>query len=123
MCKKEFIMSVLESGLLYDKDGKINNATRIKTLQLLGLGVWSEDLDMDSLFKRYADDENIDIIKNKEVEVLEIDNHKIHIDTHIAFMLDKTYKNMLSKNANLKNKFLEHIREHKKQLNKNGDVL
>ena len=121
--KREFIMSVLESGLLYDKDGKINNATRIKTLQLLGLGVWSEDLDMDSLFKRYADDENIDIIKNKEVEVLEIDNHKIHIDTHIAFMLDKTYKNMLSKNANLKNKFLEHIREHKKQLNKNGDVL
>ena len=114
-------MSVLESGLLQDSNGKINNATRIKTLQLLGLGVWSEDLDMDSLYKRYADDENIAMVKNENIEVLEIDNHQIHIDTHIAFMLDKTYREMLKKNSKLKNKFLEHIREHKKQLKNDGE--
>ena len=119
--KREFIMSVLESGLLQDSNGKINNATRIKTLQLLGLGVWSEDLDMDSLYKRYADDENIAMVKNENIEVLEIDNHQIHIDTHIAFMLDKTYREMLKKNSKLKNKFLEHIREHKKQLKNDGE--
>ena len=114
--KREFIMSVLESGLLNDSTGKINNATRIKTLQLLGLGVWSEDLDMDSLYKRYADDENINILQDKVVEVLEIDNHKIHIDTHISFMLDKTYREVIKKNTTLKNKFLEHIKKHKEEL-------
>ena len=114
--KREFIMSVLESGLLNGVDGKINNATKIKTLEMLGLGVWSEELDIDTLHKRYADDENINLIHGQEIEVLEIDSHKIHIDTHIAFMLDKVYREMLRKNPSLKNKVLAHIREHKKQL-------
>ena len=102
--------------MLNGVDGKINNATKIKTLEMLGLGVWSEELDIDTLHKRYADDENINLIHGQEIEVLEIDSHKIHIDTHIAFMLDKVYREMLRKNPSLKNKVLEHIREHKKQL-------
>jgi len=114
--KREFIMSVLESGLLNDSTGKINNATRIKVLQLLGFGVWSEDLDMATLHKRYADDENINIISNKDVEILDIDNHQIHIDSHTAFMLDKTYRNIIKTNTKLKNKFLEYIKKHKTEL-------
>ena len=83
-------MSVLESGLLNGVDGKINNSTKIKTLEMLGLGVWSEELDIDTLHKRYADDENINLIHGQEIEVLEYQTESPVKINYTAVFLFKT---------------------------------
>ena len=74
--------------------------------------------DMASLVILNADDENINMVSGKEIEILDIDNHQIHIDSHTAFMLDKTYRNIIKTNNKLKDKFLEHIKNHKIELEK-----
>ena len=114
--KREQILKLMEAGLLTDSLGKISNSMRVKILELFGLGVWDGTTDESVLQKNYAEGENFKMVENKPVEVLEIHNHEIHINRHIAFMLDKDFENASKVDANLKQKFLEHIKEHKKQL-------
>ena len=81
---------------------------------MLGFGVWDEKSDVLTLQKRYADDENLELVKSgKTVDVQEIDDHQIHIDSHISFMLDKSFAKICKKSAQVKNRFLSHIRLHK----------
>ena len=117
--KREQILKLMEAGLLCDSDGKTSNPMRVKILELFGLGVWDGTTDESVLQKNYAESENFNLIENKPVEVLEIHNHEIHISRHVAFMLDKEFENASKENSLLKQKFLEHIKEHKKLLNLN----
>ena len=56
------------------------------------------------------------MIEKEELEILPIDDHKIHIDEHIAFILGgdirkkKNYKS-------IQNKLIKHIEEHKELIN------
>ena len=49
-------------------------------------------------------------------KTMEIDEHKLHINEHIAFMLGQDFEKAKKDNARLEEIFLEHIREHKKQI-------
>lgn len=118
--KREQILKLMEAGLLTDSLGKISNSMRVKILELFGLGVWDGTTDESVLQKNYAEGENFKMVENTPVEVLEIHNHEIHINRHIAFMLDKDFENASKVDANLKQKFLEHIKEHKKQIKENN---
>ena len=112
--KREQILKLMEAGLLADSDGKTSNSLRVKVLELFGLGVWEGNTDETVLQKNYADNENFKLLNNeKDVEVLEIDNHEIHISRHISFMLDKEYAEHKKKNPLLQEIFLNHIRKHK----------
>lgn len=114
--KREQILKLMEAGLLCDSDGKTSNSMRVKILELFGLGVWDGNTDESVLQKNYAESENFKMVENLPVEVLEIHNHEIHINRHVSFMLDKEFEEKSKKDPTLKQKFLEHIREHKKQL-------
>lgn len=117
--KRDQILKLMEAGLLNDSDGKTSNSLRVKVLELFGLGVWEGNTDEGVLQRNYADNENFKMLgKNNDVEVLEIDNHEIHISRHVSFMLDKEFANKKKEDAKLKEVFLNHIREHKKALNK-----
>lgn len=117
--RQEQILQLLSLGLLNNVDGKISDSVRVKVLEMFGLGEWEGNTDESVLQKNYADNENLKLISNDkdEVEVLEIHNHEMHISRHIAFMLDKQFENAKRKNLQLKEIFLNHIREHKKFLN------
>lgn len=110
--RRSMVFDLLKAGLLYNEDGKLTNRMRIKALELLGFGVWENSQDIMELHQKKASCENAQFMHNEEVKVKEIDDHDIHINEHIAFMLGGDYE----KNANQKieQKMLEHIREHKK---------
>lgn len=113
--KREQILRLMQAGLLSDENGKVSNSLRLKVLELFGLGVWEGNTDESVLQKNYADSENLKLLNCLPVEVLEIDNHELHISRHISFMLDKTFDEAKEQNKGLKERFLSHIREHKKQ--------
>lgn len=116
--RQEQILQLLSLGLLNNSDGKISDSVRVKILEMFGLGEWEGNTDESVLQKNYADDENLKLLyNNKDVEVLEIHNHEVHISRHIAFMLDKQFEKAKQNNKNLKQIFLNHIREHKRFLN------
>jgi len=117
--KREQILQLLDKGLLFNSSGKISESSRIKILELFNLGSFESNTDESVLQKNYADSENFKIVKKEDVEVLEIDNHEIHLNSHISFMLDKEFEKAKKLDRSLKVRFLNHIREHKKMMNNN----
>ncbi len=115
--KRSMIFELLNAGLLNDEDGKMSNSTRHKVLELLGFGIWENSVDLKALQIKFADKENLSLISNpKSVEVTEIDDHNLHINEHIGFMLTKEFEEYLHKTPAIKDKFINHIRMHKTYL-------
>ncbi|MBQ7884859.1 MAG: hypothetical protein IJ318_02035 [Clostridia bacterium] len=110
--RRSMVFELLNAGLLHNEDGKLTNRMRIKALELLGFGVWEHSQDLFELHQKKASCENNKFMHNETVEISEIDDHEIHINEHIAFMLGGDFEKNATKTIN-KN-MLEHIREHKK---------
>ena len=111
--RRTMLMDLIKEGLMFDEDGKFSHSTRKKCLDLLGFGMWEDAVDIDSLHINRAKEENI-LAEKQEIEILPIDNHKIHIDEHIAYLLSNDFKK--KKNfKNIETRVLKHIEEHKKQ--------
>lgn len=119
--KRSMIFKLLEAGLLSDENGKISNRVRSKTLEMLGYGVWETQNDISELHMRKADKENIAIMNGESQEVLEVDDHQLHIDEHIAFMLGAEYEKAVKTNPKIKQLLLDHIENHKKLLKNEGE--
>ena len=114
--RRQMIFDLLNAGLLQDEDGTLSTRMKVKVLELLGLGIWENAQDQNELHMKKADNENLAIYNGKTVKALEIDQHQLHIDRHIAFMLSGDYEEKSLIDSSLENKFLSHIREHKKFL-------
>ncbi len=105
--RKNMVMELLRMGLLNESDGTMSKRNKLKVLETLGFGNWENSLDIQECHRNVADKENLKVDKEK-LEVGEFDDHQLHIDQHIKYLLscDK-----LDENA--KNKLGEHIKEHK----------
>ena len=113
--RRTMLMDLIKQGLLYDEDGKFSHSMRKKCLDLLGFGMWEDAIDLNTLQINKAKEENLNASKN--LEIMDIDDHKIHIDEHIAYLLGseiKKKKNIKTIQENL----INHINEHKKLLKK-----
>ena len=112
--RRNMIYTLLDKGLLTDEDGKLSQSLKSKILEMIGFGNWENSQDLDSLHIRRADNENLAMLDKEEIKVKPIDDHNLHINEHIAYMLSGEYE----KNATeeVENIFLKHIEEHKKFL-------
>lgn len=113
--KRSMIFEILNAGLLHSEDGKLSNSMRSKILEQLGFGVWETSQDVKTLHKNKAAKENIELLDDSIVnDPLEVDDHDIHINEHIVFMLGNEFDLHSKKNPKIVEKMLEHIRMHKK---------
>ena len=117
--KRQMVFDLLNAGLLQDEDGKLTTRMKVKVLELLGLGIWENAQDLNELHIKKADNENLTLLAGETAKVLEIDNHALHIDRHIAFMLSGDYEEKSLVDCTLEEKFLSHIKEKKKHLKEN----
>ena len=115
--KRSMIFDIYNSGLLNDENGKISNSTRYKLLEQLGFGVWENSQDIKSLQLKRANKENLNLISENNLSApKEIDDHALHINEHICFMLSDDYEKASLKNEKLEQIMLNHIRQHKQFL-------
>ena len=114
--RREMIFSLLEKGIFQDENGTLTNRMKCKILEMLGLGIWENAQDLNELHLKRADGENIKMLKGDEVDVSEIDDDKLHLNEHIAFMLGEDFEKAKAKNSKLEKMFLEHIHKHKKKM-------
>lgn len=113
--KRTMLLDLIKEGLMYDEDGKFSQSTRKRCLDLLGFGMWENAVDINSLQINRAKEENISISNNQELKILPIDDHKIHIDEHTAYILGGEIKKKIN-GQKIIEKLLKHIEEHKKLL-------
>lgn len=111
--RRAMIFELLDKGLLADENGKLSQVARQKTLEMLGFGTWQHGNDLSSLHTKQAGKENLEFIEGKCVQILPIDDHKIHIDNHTAFILSNSF----DEKKQVLELMLEHINEHKKYIN------
>lgn len=109
--KREYILKLFNAGLLSDENGNVSSSTKNKLLMILGLNTWETYDSTDELHKKRANRENIELIKLEKP--LSIDNHTIHIEEHIRYLISDKAETL---NIELKNKLLKHIEEHKQVL-------
>ena len=112
--KREMVFKLLENGILENEEGKLTNRMKTKILEMLGMGVWENAQDLNELHIKKAGNENLKMLDGLSCKIMEIDEHKLHINEHIAFMLGEEYEMAKAKNEKLEEIFLEHIRAHKK---------
>lgn len=110
--KQNTMFELLRSGLLYDSDGKLPDATRRKILDVFGYGGWEQTQYVNSLHSTRAERENYAFTK-KPLKVSEIDDHLLHIEEHTKFMLSSDFDKIREKEPALEEKMLDHIRKHK----------
>ena len=112
--RRNTIYTLLDKGLLQDEDGKLSQTAKNKILEMIGFGNWNSTQNLGELHIRRADNENIAMLDGDSVRVKQIDDHALHINEHIAYMLSGEYE----KNAdeNVEEVFLKHIEEHKNLL-------
>ena len=117
--KRSMVYTLLENGILEDENGKISATMKNKILEMIGFGVWENAKDIDQLHIKRADNENLDMMDEKNVGVKEIDNHELHLNEHIAYMLSGDYEK--GTNDRIEKIFMEHIHAHKKMLKEEGE--
>lgn len=116
--RRNMIFNLVDKGLLSDENGKISNRMKVKILELLGYGLWENAQDQNELHIKKASKENLEMIMNGEAKVSEIDNHELHINEHVCFMLGEDYDKKFKADKKIEDMFLKHIRQHKSLLNK-----
>ena len=112
--KRTMLLDLIKQGLLFDENGKFSQSMRKRCLDLLGFGMWEQSVDLNSLQINRAKEENLNLLST-ELKILPIDDHKIHIDEHTAYILGNEIKNKVN-HKKIIEKLLLHIEEHKKLL-------
>lgn len=112
--RREMLLRLLDKGLLTDENGNLTNRTKNKIMEMLGLGIWENAQDVGELHIKKADNENLKMMDGVNCAVSEIDEHDLHINEHISFMLGQDFEKAKIKNSKIENLLLEHIKQHKK---------
>lgn len=101
--RQNMMFELYKMGLLFDENGKMSDSVKHKFMSALGYGGWDNDFDLTTVQINRAESENL---KGKYV-VDEFDDHKLHIDAHIKYLLTDCPQGKKSE------KLKEHIREHR----------
>lgn len=117
--RRNLIFQMLNAGLFSDDNGKMTVSSKQKTLEMLGYGNWENNNDISELHIKRAGIENLQILNGEDVEVLPVDDHKLHVSQHTAFVLSNNYEKLAENNKKKLNAILEHIEEHKRKMKEN----
>ncbi len=115
--QRTVIYEMIDRGLFSDETGKISVSSRNKILEALGYKNFSEERDISALHRGRAGKENL-AMKSEPAEVKDYDDHALHINEHIAFLLSED----VEVSAETERRICEHIKIHRKKLEdeKNG---
>ena len=114
--KREVLLRLLEAGILTDDDGKISRENKNKILSAFGFEGYGSAQDIHSLHATKANEENLEL-KKQSVEPDSYDDHELHINEHIRYLLSSEFKAYRNREE-MKKRFIEHIDGHKKLQNK-----
>jgi len=112
--RRNLIFQMLNAGLFSDENGKMTISSKQKTLEMLGYGNWENSNDISELHVKRAGEENLKMLSGEMPQVLPIDDHKLHISQHTAFVLSNNFEKLTEGGKQKLDAVLEHIAEHKR---------
>ncbi len=110
----EILFKLFDLGLLNNNDGTVDTNIKNQMLSVLGFSNFKTSEPISDIHKKRASKENLKLIKLSQP--LSIDDHKIHIEEHIRFLISDTSESI---DESVRNELLNHIEEHKNLVNTN----
>lgn len=112
--QKQKFFEAYNLGLFADENGKVPERVKIKGLEYMKIGSYSELMNMNLLHIQTAQRENAFFEQGVIPEVSEFDNHDVHIEEHLRYVLQMSFRILKMKKPEYAAALENHIREHKK---------
>lgn len=105
--KRSMVLELLRMGILAEEDGSMTPRTKVKVLEMLGIGNWENAKDIDETQRKRAMRENL-MLGKQPINACPYDDHDLHIEEHIKCMLEDS----VLMDKNLYATMDTHIKEH-----------
>jgi hypothetical protein len=113
--KKEMLLNLYNSGLLFNSEGKLPQTTKEKLLSLLGYKILDSAGGLIRLQQEKAQQENEDMRLGKAMVEI-VDDHEIHVEEHTRYYLSEIENLSDVEKQNV----LRHVTEHKSKMTVNN---
>lgn len=111
--QKQRFFEAYNLGLFTDNDGRIPERVKLRTLEFMKIGNYSDIMNINALHIQKAQRENAFFEEGVIPEVSEFDEHEIHIDEHLRYILQMKYHVLKMKKPEYAKALEEHLKMHK----------
>jgi hypothetical protein len=112
--QKQRFFEAYNLGFFTDASGRIPERVKYKAREYMKIGNYADLMSIDTLQMQAAQRENVFFESGVVPAVLEIDNHEIHIDEHMRYVLQMQFQILKMKKPELAQLLEQHISQHKK---------
>lgn len=114
--QRERFIEAYNMGLFTDSDGRIPQRVKDRVLEYTKIGNYGEVLNINTLQIQYAQRENAFFEQGVIPEVSEFDEHEIHIDEHMRYILQMDFQIMKLRKPEYAKALEDHIKIHKEAI-------
>lgn len=111
--QKQRFFDAYNMGLFTDNDGRIPERVKIHALELMKMGNYSDILSINTLQIQAAQRENVFFENGVIPKVSDFDEHEIHIEEHLRYILQMEFQILKIKRPGYAEALENHLREHK----------
>jgi len=112
--QKQRFFDAYNMGLFADSDGRIPERVKLMALEYMKCGSYSEIMNINLLQIQAAQRENAFFEEGVIPKVSEFDEHEIHIEEHLRYILQMDFQILKHKKPEYAAILEDHIRQHKK---------
>lgn len=116
--QKQRMTEAFSMGLFTDENGRIPERIKLKILEAQRINSYDEVMSINQLQIQAAQRENKFFESGAIPEVSEFDEHKIHIEEHMRYMLQMDFNILKHQKPQYAAEFENHIRQHKQEIAK-----
>ncbi len=111
--QKQRFFDAYNMGLFTDKDGRIPERVKQKALEYMKCGNYTEIMSINQLQIQAAQRENVFFENGVIPEVSDFDEHEIHIEEHLRYVLQMDFQILKKKKPEYAQALENHLRQHK----------
>ena len=111
--QKQRFFDAYNMGLFTDNDGRIPERVKQRALEFMKIGNYSDIMNINLLQMQAAQRENVFFENGVIPEVSDFDEHEIHVEEHLRYVLQMDFRLLKMKKPDYAEALENHIREHK----------
>lgn len=112
--QKQRFFEAYNMGLFTDKDGRIPERVKQRALEFMKIGNYSDIMNINLLQVQAAQRENVFFENGVIPEVSEFDEHEIHIEEHLRYILQMDFQILKIKKPEYASALENHLKQHKR---------
>lgn len=111
--QKQRFFDAYNMGLFTDSDGRIPERVKLMALEFMKIGSYTEIMNLNLLQIQAAQRENVFFESGVVPEISDFDEHEIHIEEHLRYILQMNFQILKLKKPEYAAALENHLKEHK----------